>query len=109
MFKEAITSEPLEEQLRRRATARLLRSRLQVNAALYGDEHKVGGRSRYASIRPTPSLSPRGDRDVRALRTSRDPPRRLAHDPRRQDDPRRRPRPHHPTLAYANTRDNARY
>jgi hypothetical protein len=33
MFKEAITTEPLQEQLRRRAVARLLRSRLQVNAA----------------------------------------------------------------------------
>jgi hypothetical protein len=34
MFKEAITSEPLEVQLRRRATARLPGNRLQVNAAL---------------------------------------------------------------------------
>jgi hypothetical protein len=34
MFKEAITSEPLQEQNRRRASARLLKSRLQVNAAL---------------------------------------------------------------------------
>ena len=34
MSKEAITSERLREQLRRRTNARLLESRLQVNAAL---------------------------------------------------------------------------
>ena len=37
MFKEAITSEPLEEQLHGALSARLLRSRLQVNAALCSD------------------------------------------------------------------------
>ena len=38
MFKEAIAFEPLEVQLRRRATARLLENRSQVNAAFCGDE-----------------------------------------------------------------------
>jgi hypothetical protein len=36
MFEEAIAFEPLEEQLRRRAKARLLEDRLQVNAAFCG-------------------------------------------------------------------------
>ena len=39
MFKEAITSEPLEVQNQRRAVARLQASRLQVNAAFCGDWH----------------------------------------------------------------------
>jgi len=39
MFVEAVTAEPLEVQLRRRAYARLLEDRLQVNAALCGYDY----------------------------------------------------------------------
>jgi hypothetical protein len=40
MFKEAITSEPLEEQSKGGPLARLLRGRLQVNAAFCSDKRR---------------------------------------------------------------------